>query len=149
MKNLKKFIEENHQTTNRVLFWSDKASAHYASSVTTWLDSEGTVFVPKHDNPSDGPQVRPIEHFWANVYELGWTAKNETDLAKRIKTKTCSGTFPQKFESLAIMASKLSLRLSYRCWRLSTSSMFRFERSCFFKTWQISVEFLSLLLPLT
>ncbi len=30
-RNLKKFIEENHQSTNEVLFWPDKASAHYAN----------------------------------------------------------------------------------------------------------------------
>ncbi len=84
-RNLKKFIKENHHSTNKVLFSPEKASAHHDSTVTTWLENEGTAFVPKHDNLPNRPQERPIERKM-KVSERGWTAKNKIDLAKRIKT---------------------------------------------------------------
>ncbi len=110
---MKKFIEDNHQSTNKVLFWPDRASAHYASSNTTWLESEGVVFVPQHDNPPNCPQVRPIDRFWAilkmKVYERGWTVSNKTDLAKRIKTcakKTTRQRVPKLVQEFSLKNSK-------------------------------------------
>ena len=45
-RNLKKFFEQNHKSTNKALFWLDKASVDHVSTVTTWLEREGIVSLP-------------------------------------------------------------------------------------------------------
>ena len=78
------------------IFWPDLASCHYACATLEWLESKKIPFIPKEKNPPCAPQIRPIERFWAHlklkVYENGWTAENETQLARRIKQK--AKTFP-------------------------------------------------------
>ncbi len=59
-KTLTKFIEENHESINEVLFRRSKASIHYASFVTFWLESERIVFVSEHDKPPKSMKVRPM-----------------------------------------------------------------------------------------
>ena len=50
---------------------------------------QNITFVPKHLNPANIPQARPIENFWGDlaqkVYDGGWEAQNEDQLIRRIK----------------------------------------------------------------
>lgn len=82
------FIQEHHQGENYV-FWSDLASSHYAKRTIDWLHDRNVPFIPKSANPPNVPKARPIEDFWSiladKVYEGGWEAKNEKQLANRIK----------------------------------------------------------------
>ena len=87
---LKQFIENKH-AGDKIMFWPDLASSHYAKKTTDWLTAQNIPFVPKKTNPPNIPQARPIEHFWSvlkrKVYEKGWEAKNEQQLIGRIKRK--------------------------------------------------------------
>jgi len=72
------FIEEQYPDGGYV-FWPDKASSHYAKSVTNFLQEKGVNFVLKEDNPTNLPQARPVEDFFGHldqlVYAKGWEAK--------------------------------------------------------------------------
>lgn len=71
------------------VFWPDQASSHYAGSVKTALTAENIDFVQQADNPSNVPEIRVIEDFWAClkalVYKNGWKAENCNQLITRIK----------------------------------------------------------------
>lgn len=85
---LRKFIEKYHQE-EKIIFWPDLASSHYAKRTIENLKNNKIDFVPKEMNPPNVPQLRPIETFWANlkrkVYENGYRAKNVDSLILKIK----------------------------------------------------------------
>ena len=87
IKRLIPFIELNHSEDDYV-FWPDLATAHYAKSVTNYLDSKNVNYVAKDDNPPNVPECRPIEHFWSllkgKVYKNNWQAKTIKQLKNRI-----------------------------------------------------------------
>lgn len=56
-------FEKTHQ--NNLLFWPDLATAHYARETQEFLNSKNITFVAKDMNPSNCPQLRPIEKYWA------------------------------------------------------------------------------------
>lgn len=60
------FIQRHHPI-DKVLFWPDLATIHYANDVTTYLDEQDIQFVRKENNTPNFPQGRPIEKFWALV----------------------------------------------------------------------------------
>ncbi|CAF3533775.1 unnamed protein product [Rotaria socialis] len=90
-KRLLPFIEKHHKNDNYV-FWPDKASAHYATSVLNRLKEKNVPIVHKLDNPPNVPQARPIETVWSlleqKVYEHNWQAKSIDSLARRIRKKS-------------------------------------------------------------
>ena len=71
------------------MFWPDKGSSHYAKVVVNHLREESIHFVAKEDNPSNLPEARSIEDFWAilktRVYANAWKAENTRQLTNRIK----------------------------------------------------------------
>lgn len=85
---LKNFIKKYH-SHDKVIFWPDLASSHYANATIQNLSNQKIEFVPKQMNPPNVPQLRPIETFWANlkrkVYENGYRAKNVDCLILKIK----------------------------------------------------------------
>jgi hypothetical protein len=70
------------------MFWPDKASAHYAKSVTQLLDSQNVIYVPRYRNLTNVPRCRPIEDFFGYlcqlVYKKGWRAQNTKQLERHI-----------------------------------------------------------------
>lgn len=81
------FIEKHHKN-DKIIFWPDLASSHYARDTIKWLEDKKIPFVPKTANPPNVPKARPIEDFWALlsriVYDKGWEAKNQQELRKKI-----------------------------------------------------------------
>jgi len=67
----------------------DKASSHYAKSVTDFLWEKSIPFIQKKDNLTNLPQARPIEDFIGTldqlVYEKGWKAEILDQLENRVK----------------------------------------------------------------
>lgn len=86
-KRLVPFIEAHH-SDGQYLFWPDLASAHYAKTVTSFLDENDVNFVSRADNPPNTPECRPIEDFWSIlkglVYAKNWQAKSMEQLRARI-----------------------------------------------------------------
>ena len=84
---LKKFLQKYH-AGDRILFWPDLASCHYARETLDWLKNNKIEFVPRDANPPNLPAARPIENFWAllarEVYKNGWEAKTKQQLVNRI-----------------------------------------------------------------
>ena len=84
-----KFVDENYDSRDQVVFWPDLATCHYTKENLDYLESEGIYTVPKNLNPPNAPQIRPIEMFWGalkqKVYDKNWTAKNRDQLIKKIK----------------------------------------------------------------
>lgn len=82
------FINSYHDL-NRVLFWPDLATSHYATTVTDFLEQQGICLVPKEKNPQNCPQARPVETLWSileeKVYAGGWEAKTVAQLKRRIQ----------------------------------------------------------------
>jgi hypothetical protein len=60
---------------------TSKPPENYSRDTQNWLQHHHIPFVPKHDNPPNLPEARPIEDFWAlvsrKVYDRGWEAQNE------------------------------------------------------------------------
>jgi hypothetical protein len=71
------------------IFWLDKASAHYANVVIQHLRSVEINIVEKKDNPTNLPQARPIERYWAEIdRRLGMykiPAESWVELSRRVK----------------------------------------------------------------
>ena len=84
------FINKYHQN-DKILFWPDLASSHYASSMLHYLEANNVSVVRRNQNPPNTSQCRPIEKIWAlieqMVYQGGWEAKNLDQLSHRIKSK--------------------------------------------------------------
>jgi transposase len=76
---LHKFIQK-HNKNEKIVFWPDLASAHYAKDTLVRLEELKVEYVPKEENPPNVPQIRPIEKFWANlkgkVYSNNYRPKN-------------------------------------------------------------------------
>lgn len=87
---LEKFIKKFHKH-EKVVFWPDLASSHYAKDTLTELSRLGIEYIPKEQNPPNVPQLRPIENFWANlkrkVYANNYRPKNIKTLTAKIKKK--------------------------------------------------------------
>jgi hypothetical protein len=49
------------------IFWPDKAACHYAKKTVAWMNDKNIDFVPKNMNPTNCPELRPIERLWAIV----------------------------------------------------------------------------------
>lgn len=88
-KRLLPFLEEKYPGGDAV-FWPDKASAHYARPVVQYLLDMGVEIVEKEDNPTNLPQARPVERYWAEIdRRLGLyknPALNLDQLARRVGT---------------------------------------------------------------
>ena len=88
-KRLFKFIDENYNSREEIIFWPDLASSHYAKKTQEFLTENNIFCVPKDHNPPNAPQIRPIENFFAilkqHVYAGNWSAKNRGCLIRRIK----------------------------------------------------------------
>ena len=87
-KRLIPFISK-HPDLDKIVFWPDLASSHYAKKVQNYLKDQNINYVAKEDNPANLPEARPIELFWAclkrEVYKNGWEAENVEKLINRIK----------------------------------------------------------------
>lgn len=62
-KRLLPFIHKYHDL-DRILFWPDLATCHYANRTQDYLNSKNVNFVPKNENPPNVPQARGIEEYW-------------------------------------------------------------------------------------
>ena len=91
LKRLVRFIDENYESRNQVIFWPDLATCHYTNENLEFLRENGIAFVKKEENPPSAPQIRPIENYWGilkmKVYEGNWSAKSREHLIRRIKIK--------------------------------------------------------------
>jgi hypothetical protein len=63
---LHRFIQK-HYKNEKIVFWPDLASAHYAKDTLVRLEELKIEYVPKEKNPPNVPQIRPIEIFWGNL----------------------------------------------------------------------------------
>ena len=74
-----KFVDEQYESRDQVIFWPDLATCHYTQENLDFLEAAGIYTVPKTLNPPNAPQIRPIEMFWGalkqKVYAKNWTAK--------------------------------------------------------------------------
>ena len=81
------FIKAYHEN-DEIVFWPDLASSHYAKDTIDFLKSNNIDFVDKSSNPTNAPELRPIEDFWVEmkrvVYANGWRAENLDQLTNRI-----------------------------------------------------------------
>jgi transposase len=84
-----RFGEKTQKTLiEKIMFWPDLASAHYANDTLVGLEELKIEDVPK-ENPSNVPQIRPIENFWANlkrkVYSNNYRPKDVKCLMAKIR----------------------------------------------------------------
>lgn len=86
-KRLIPYIKKNCSVKN-CIFWPDKASSHYASSVVKYLASKQIPTVLKINNPTNVPQCRPIELLHAEikrrVFEDAFHPQNVEQLQLRL-----------------------------------------------------------------
>lgn len=69
------------------LFWPDLASCHYSKLVLNWMNVEGVHFVPKHLNPPNCPELRPIERFWAIIKRILQKSGAQVSTIKSLKQR--------------------------------------------------------------
>ena len=69
------------------------AGCHYAEHSLDFLCDNLIHHVDKGDNPTNFPEVRPIEDFWsilkAKVYENNWEAKSLHGNQLEVRIKKC------------------------------------------------------------
>jgi hypothetical protein len=63
---LHKFILKHH-INEKIVFWPDLSSAHYAKDMLVRLEELKIEYVPKEENPPNVPQIRPIENSRDNL----------------------------------------------------------------------------------
>jgi hypothetical protein len=63
---LHKFIEKHHKN-EKIVFWPNLPSAHYAKDTIVQLEELNIEYVPEEENPPKVPQIRQIEKFWVNL----------------------------------------------------------------------------------
>lgn len=105
----------------KTLFWPDLASCHYSKTTQQRLKLMKINCLPKHLNPPNSPQLRPIEKFWAylkrNVYKEGKEFKNISELKNRIRyllKKLDFSEFRKSMKNLPITIRRANrLRLNY------------------------------------
>jgi hypothetical protein len=66
---LHKCIQKPHKN-EKIVFWPDLASAHYAKDTLVWLEELKIEYAPKEENPPNVPQIRPIKNLWAEEEHL-------------------------------------------------------------------------------
>ena len=114
-KRLLLFIEK-HYKRNNYIFWTVKASAHYAGVVIERLRTKNINVVTKSNNPPNVPQARPIETLWSlleqKIYARNWQAKNFDSLARRIKAKVKE--LDQKMLQAMVKTIRKQLRSMWR-----------------------------------
>lgn len=81
---LEAFINRFHKN-DKVLFWPDLATCHYAKKVTEYLRKKNIDFVPKDINPPNVPQLRPIEKFWARSKSVYSRLQDVPDTFRKFK----------------------------------------------------------------
>ncbi|OXA48712.1 hypothetical protein Fcan01_16653 [Folsomia candida] len=81
---LEAFINRFHKN-DKVLFWPDLATCHYAKKVTEYLRKKNIDFVPKYINPPNVPQLRPIEKFWARSKSVYSRLQDVPDTFRKFK----------------------------------------------------------------
>ena len=97
---------------NRVIFWPDMASAHYAREVVDDLENHKIDFVRKGDNLPNVPMLRPIERYWAFCKMRYRRFKHEvktipafrsrwTTISKEVSCKSGQKLFDQFWSRLA------------------------------------------------
>lgn len=108
---------KNRYKSQRILFWPDLASCHYARNTLETLDGASVDYVKKEDNPPNCPQLRPIEDFWANlkckVYSDGWLPSSKENLIERINTKL--RTFSRSYYMKLMSKVKSKVNQADRC----------------------------------
>ena len=84
-------------------FWPDLATIHYAKDTLAWYKGNKVDFVPKHMNPPNCPQFRPIEKYWGimkgYLRKSGKVVKNN-DLLKKEWEKTSKKVTPKVVQNL-------------------------------------------------
>ena len=81
------FLREHNVST---FFWPDLASCHYSKATLKWYETNNVVFVPREANPSNRPELRPIERYWAMVKkklkETKQLTRNATEFSRKWST---------------------------------------------------------------
>jgi hypothetical protein len=85
---LHKFIQEHHKN-EKIVFWPDLASAHYAKDTLVRLEELKIEHVPWKENPLNVPQIRSIKNVWANlkrkVYSNNYRPKDIKCLMAKVR----------------------------------------------------------------
>jgi hypothetical protein len=72
-------------------FFYDFVKKKLVKESLDFLRANGIAFVEKFENPSNAPQIRPIENYWGILkmknYQGNWKAKTRDHLIRRIKMK--------------------------------------------------------------
>lgn len=55
------------QHIHGAICWLDLASCHYYNDQLEWYEKNNVTCVPKKINPSNCPENRPIQFFWAGL----------------------------------------------------------------------------------
>lgn len=76
----------------RVLFWPDLATSHYARSTLDWYQKNDITVVPKLANPPNCPELRPIEIYWAIIKRYLKKTKRTSISTADFKKKWFSAT---------------------------------------------------------
>jgi hypothetical protein len=71
------------------IFWPDKASSHYASTVIRYLNSKQIPIVLKQNNPTNVPQCRPIELLHAKVKRRVFADAFHPKCADELRSRLC------------------------------------------------------------
>ena len=81
------FIDEKYPEGG-YLFCSVPAVAHYARDTVQFLEEAGVATLKRDDNPTNVPQLCPIEDFCGvmkqEVYRGGWMASSEAKLKEEL-----------------------------------------------------------------
>lgn len=99
-----------------VKFWPDLASCHYSKDTMDWYCLHAVDIIPKHMNPPNCPELRPIERFWAitkqKLKKHGKTSNSKQNLGIKWN-KVCGEVSRQVVQNL-MQGIKKKVRNFYR-----------------------------------
>lgn len=121
-KRLIPFINKAYPNGDAI-FWPDKASAHYADVVMDHLQSVGVKVVKKDDNPTNLPQARPVERYWAEIDRRLSVLKKRAENLKELsdQVKKVAKNIPESYVQDLMSSVRTKLR------RISDSGVYSVE----------------------
>ena len=95
-----RFVDENYESRENVVFWPDLATCHYTKENLEFLKEQNISYVEKKDNPPSAPQICPIKNYWGilkmEVYAGNWQARGNNSREKLIRrVKECQKKIDQ------------------------------------------------------
>lgn len=98
-------------------FWAHLAPCHYSRSAKEFYEEKGILVVSREKNPPNGPVLRPMERYWAQIKrKLKNIQFTVSDFQFRRKRKQASGSMSEMHIEKLMSGISRKVRLFCSSW---------------------------------